>query len=462
MSKLYGQITLSMVEDGAPGISVVSIEVQYYISSSATELLGGEWSTESPTWVDGTYIWTRAKTFFSDDTESISNPICTTGSKGSTGNSGRSVVSIIPQFYLSTSSISPTGGEWSIIPPQWSNGKYLWTRNEITYKDPTEIEYTDPIFDRTWEAINVIDSTVETVSLRVDENEKQIESKVSSSQEITVYKEIQGEDADHENVTQEETKILVDAINHTIQRLESTRTEISETQTTITDVSKSLVSFKNESESTIEGLKQEISKSSIVTDTDGNEVSVQEFFNNYRVYADSEEQRMFSYIDIMLNENSEDEDAQILRTNFETFIKRTAEGITTEYVKKSDVEDIAKLTIKETADDVNWLFSNCFSKDFQGVQFNYEGIVVYTADSSGNTIGKTVLGSNGLNGYATNNGVDTRIFYLTDTGSGQNEATIDSGVINFKSSANDSTPSFKTEIQTMTRNGETRKVLVFI
>ena len=36
--------------------SVNQIDIEYYLSTSATKLEGGEWSTTAPAWVDGKYI----------------------------------------------------------------------------------------------------------------------------------------------------------------------------------------------------------------------------------------------------------------------------------------------------------------------------------------------------------------------------------------------------------------------
>ena len=72
------------------------------------------------------------------------------------GSDGRSIVLFQREFYLSTSKTQCTGGSWSTTQPQWVSGKYLWTRNKITYKNPSSVEYTTPEVDTTWEAIKDI------------------------------------------------------------------------------------------------------------------------------------------------------------------------------------------------------------------------------------------------------------------------------------------------------------------
>lgn len=59
-----------------------------------------------------------------------------TGATGATGAQGVSITSVQPQYYLSTSALTPTGGSWSNT-LSWSSGYYIWTREEITYSNGT-------------------------------------------------------------------------------------------------------------------------------------------------------------------------------------------------------------------------------------------------------------------------------------------------------------------------------------
>ncbi|UWF79501.1 MAG: Prophage endopeptidase tail [Bacteriophage sp.] len=131
-------------QDGKDGKGVQSVDVLYYLSSSSTSLSGGSWSTNSPTWVDGKYIWSKTKVVYTDGSSIETNPACITGGKGSTGDDGRGILSIVEEYYLSTSSNSLVGGSWSTTPPTWENGKYIWTRSVITYTDSTSTT-TNPI-----------------------------------------------------------------------------------------------------------------------------------------------------------------------------------------------------------------------------------------------------------------------------------------------------------------------------
>src|SRR5690606_9981977 len=50
-----------------------------------------------------------------------------------------------------------TGGTWTETKPTYQPGKYLWIRQKITYKNPTAIEYTTPVLDDSWKAVEIAD-----------------------------------------------------------------------------------------------------------------------------------------------------------------------------------------------------------------------------------------------------------------------------------------------------------------
>lgn len=149
--KARASITLTRVDDGAAGNGISKTEVYYYLSTSNTEQLGGSWSTDIPAWVDGRYYWQKIRVTYTNGTASESKPACITGA---TGGTGTGIASVIVEFYLSISKTTQTGGSWTTSMPVWTSGKYLWTRNKITYKNPTTVSYTEPICDSSWEAAN--------------------------------------------------------------------------------------------------------------------------------------------------------------------------------------------------------------------------------------------------------------------------------------------------------------------
>lgn len=73
----------------APEDGIASVDVEYYLSTSATALSGGSWSTAAPTWVNGKYMWSRTVTVDGAGNKTYSpnqNGVCIAGAKGETGN----------------------------------------------------------------------------------------------------------------------------------------------------------------------------------------------------------------------------------------------------------------------------------------------------------------------------------------------------------------------------------------
>lgn len=63
------------------------------------------------------------------------------GQQGAQGEQGVSVTAVQPQYYLSTSSTSATGGTWSNS-LTYVAGKYIWTRDMVTYSTGTSAPST--------------------------------------------------------------------------------------------------------------------------------------------------------------------------------------------------------------------------------------------------------------------------------------------------------------------------------
>lgn len=136
----------------APEDYVSFVDVEYYLSTSATSLSGGSWSTTAPTWVNGKYMWSRTVTTDGAGNRTYSpnqNGVCIAGAQGATGAkgdkgdtggtgaAGKGVKTIVEQYYKSTSATAMSGGSWSTTYPGWENSKYIWTRSVITYTDNT-------------------------------------------------------------------------------------------------------------------------------------------------------------------------------------------------------------------------------------------------------------------------------------------------------------------------------------
>lgn len=73
---------------GATGVGIKTVDVQYYLSTSATELAGGTWTTTAPAWQNGKYMWSKTVTVYTNGKQVESDPACITGSQGATGPQG--------------------------------------------------------------------------------------------------------------------------------------------------------------------------------------------------------------------------------------------------------------------------------------------------------------------------------------------------------------------------------------
>ena len=78
-------LTSSSSGAGAPGVGIAKIEVWYYSSTSNVELVNGTWSTTKPENINGRYIWTKNKIYYTDLTDMETAPLCATGIPGSDG-----------------------------------------------------------------------------------------------------------------------------------------------------------------------------------------------------------------------------------------------------------------------------------------------------------------------------------------------------------------------------------------
>ncbi len=128
------------------------VTTYFYQSDSATELVGGEWTTNSVTWISGKYVWQKVITYYKDRTDNsqIAKAICISGANGQDGKpgengvKGKGVKSITPQYAISDSNVLQPNEGWSDKEPEWSEGKYIWTRTLVIYDDNTQ-ETTTPI-----------------------------------------------------------------------------------------------------------------------------------------------------------------------------------------------------------------------------------------------------------------------------------------------------------------------------
>lgn len=73
------------------GETITKSVEEFYQSTSPVTLTGGKWSTEQPTWTEGTYIWRRTAITYGDGSSEYSpssTGVCITGNTGAKGDDG--------------------------------------------------------------------------------------------------------------------------------------------------------------------------------------------------------------------------------------------------------------------------------------------------------------------------------------------------------------------------------------
>lgn len=76
LNKKIEDIELTPGPPGQQGVSVTATTVEYYLSTSETELSGGTWQPAAPTITDGTYLWSRTKITYSDGQTAYTGAYC--------------------------------------------------------------------------------------------------------------------------------------------------------------------------------------------------------------------------------------------------------------------------------------------------------------------------------------------------------------------------------------------------
>lgn len=142
------------------GRGVASTSVEYQASTSGTTVPTGTWVKDIPAVAAGSYLWTKTTTNYTSGAPTVGYSVArmgvngAKGDKGDTGATGTGVASMTQQYYMSDSKTTQSGGSWVESMPTWSNGKYLWTRYKVVYKNPASTVYTTPVCDSSWEAVN--------------------------------------------------------------------------------------------------------------------------------------------------------------------------------------------------------------------------------------------------------------------------------------------------------------------
>ena len=159
--------------EGDPGKSLISITEHYLVSDqdSGITIDTTGWSAGASVPVmtpEKKYLWNYETLTYSDGgTEDLAPKII--GVYGDTGKDGKaspSIVTMTKQYYLSTSSTELTGGEWIRTLPEWTDGKYLWSRwcTEWSEPNPTLLTYSDGVLETTWNEVHETAAAANTLA----------------------------------------------------------------------------------------------------------------------------------------------------------------------------------------------------------------------------------------------------------------------------------------------------------
>lgn len=159
---------------------VKGVDVMYALGTSEMVAPISGWSTISPKWENGKYMWQKTLTIYEDDKIIQSEPICISGAKGEKGDTGIGVKNIVDQYYLSNSSTTQTGGSWKDTQDEWKDGYYIWTRSQITWTD-NSISYTIPVLANGINGVLKNISTIKTNLADLSVENDKISAKVSET-----------------------------------------------------------------------------------------------------------------------------------------------------------------------------------------------------------------------------------------------------------------------------------------
>ena len=200
-------VTIGKLETNYKG-TLTKTATQYYVSTSNTTQTGGNWIEDTtPKWENGKYIWQRIKYTYGDGSITYSTPVCIQGAKGEPGvngekgdqglqgDKGQSLVNSVPQWYLSTSNTTQTGGSWVESMPSVVQDKYLWLRYKLVWQNPTQTTYTTPTLEQVAEQIKDVTSKQSKLEQSLDGFKMTVSSTYATKEGLNEVKEsIQNQD----------------------------------------------------------------------------------------------------------------------------------------------------------------------------------------------------------------------------------------------------------------------------
>ena len=195
------------------------------------------------------------------------------GINGAKGDTGVSVSSVIPMYYLSNSATALSGGSWSTSKPEITTGKYLWTKQHTVFSDGS-----------TKDSTAIYDATISGIESRVSKTEKNITNKIwqtDISSAIESYDN--GEDSLH--------SAIHDRVSQTEQDINGLTSTVSDLTTTVDNNNTTITNRVSTLEQDVEGFHTTV-ESTYATKSENTTT-----LNTAKSYAEQLSDRFYAYVE---------------------------------------------------------------------------------------------------------------------------------------------------------------------
>ena len=138
VSNVYMKSNDARAEFAAKSSTIKDVETQYAVGDNDQVAPAEGWSTDSPAWEEGKFIWQRTKTTNGNDVASYSEAVCIQGA------AGKGIYSITEYYAVNNDyDNAPADADFSTTIPQMSPTEpYLWNYELTVFTDQTEKKTT--------------------------------------------------------------------------------------------------------------------------------------------------------------------------------------------------------------------------------------------------------------------------------------------------------------------------------
>lgn len=149
------------------------------------------WADDIPEWINEKFVWQRLVIDYGNGEKYYSDPVCISGAKGDTGEKGRSLIGITPQWCLNND------GNWNNFIPELTEYDTIWIRHELQWDYPAETNYTPEVQDFVYEKVKELFNRM----VAEEENTTKVQEELESIKEnITEIEENYATKDELENV----------------------------------------------------------------------------------------------------------------------------------------------------------------------------------------------------------------------------------------------------------------------